>query len=139
LSLDATNPLAVWAARTFFHLPYHRAAISITERSDGFEYTSRRRGAEFEATYRPSSAVYRAEPGTLEHFLTERYCLYAQTPRGALLRNDVHHLPWPLQRATATLRRNTMLDAHGVEVVGAPLLHFAKRVDVAVWDAEHLR
>src|SRR5262245_4268389 len=22
-SLDATNPLAVWAARRFFHLPYH--------------------------------------------------------------------------------------------------------------------
>ena len=31
LSLDAANALAVWAGRRFFHLPYHRARMSIVE------------------------------------------------------------------------------------------------------------
>jgi uncharacterized protein YqjF (DUF2071 family) len=139
VSLDATNPLAVWAARRFFHLPYHRAAMSITERDGVFDYRSQREGAEFAASYRPTSDVYRAEPGSLEHWLTERYCLYARSPQGVLFRNHVHHQAWPLQRAEATFTRNTMLEPHGLSIPGsAPVLHFARRLDVAVWNAERL-
>src|SRR5262245_18109310 len=56
LSLDATNPLAVWAARRFFHLPYFRARIDIQSAGDGFRYTSQRRGADpsLEIVYRPT-------------------------------------------------------------------------------------
>src|SRR5690606_34777811 len=39
LSLDATNPLAVWAARRFFHLPYHRANISLQRTDSGIRYS----------------------------------------------------------------------------------------------------
>ncbi len=139
LSLDATNPLAVWAARRFFHLPYHRARMSLVREDGSVTYSSTRPGAHFAATYRPTSGVYRAEPGSLEHWLTERYCLYAQAPDGSLLRNDVHHEPWPLQRADARIERNTMLSCHGLAMHGAPaLLHFAGRVDVVVWDAERV-
>ena len=63
-SLDATNPLAVWAARRFFHLPYFRADIRIEASSDGVEYTARRRRAApvaaFHARYKPVSATYEA-------------------------------------------------------------------------------
>jgi uncharacterized protein YqjF (DUF2071 family) len=139
LSLDAANALAVWAARRFFHLPYYKAAMSIEEKEGSFRYTSQREGAEFAASYRPTSAVYRSAKGTLEHWLTERYCLYAGAPDGSLWRNDVHHAPWPLQNAQATLARNTMLGAHGLAVNGPPpLLHFAKRLDVVVWNAERV-
>ena len=58
LSLDATNPLAVWAARTFFHLPYHRAAMSLVDQGDRIEYRSRRGDARFDGWYRPSAAVH---------------------------------------------------------------------------------
>lgn len=139
LSLDAANPLAVWAARRFFHLPYYHARMAVTARGDAIEYSSRRPGAEFEATYRPCSDVYRAGPGTLEHWLTERYCLYAQAPNGSILRNDVHHVPWPLQRAEVTIRRNTMLDVHGLSRPEPPaLVHFSRRIDVVVWGAERV-
>jgi uncharacterized protein YqjF (DUF2071 family) len=33
LSLDAANPVAVWAARRFFHLPYYLASMSLVERA----------------------------------------------------------------------------------------------------------
>jgi uncharacterized protein YqjF (DUF2071 family) len=140
LSLDAANPLAVWAARRFFHLPYYRAQMSLTgDEQAGFRYTSRRAGAEFAGTYRPTGAVYHAAPGTLEHWLTERYCLYARAPDGSLWRNDVHHAPWPLQPAEADITRNTMFASHGL-TPGAvpPLLHFSRRIDVVVWGGKRV-
>lgn len=137
LSLDATNALAVWAARRFFHLPYYRARMSLTAEAGGFRYRSSRPGAAFIGSYAPASEPYRATTGSLEHWLTERYCLYASASDGTLLRNDVHHLPWPLQTARADIRVTTILDFHGLQVQGPPpLLHFAKRIDVVVWSAE---
>src|ERR1043166_7714922 len=43
LSLDATNPLAVWVARRFFHLPYFNAGIIVERTSTGIPYSSTRR------------------------------------------------------------------------------------------------
>jgi uncharacterized protein YqjF (DUF2071 family) len=137
LSLDATNSLVVWAARRFFHLPYFRARMTISASAGGFHYTSARAGAAFSASYRPSSALFQPARGSLEHWLTERYCLYARARNGSIWRNDVHHHPWPLQLAEAEFERNTLLHSHGLSVpTSPPLLHFAKRVDVVVWDAE---
>jgi uncharacterized protein YqjF (DUF2071 family) len=136
LSLDATNPLAVWAARRFFYLPYQRARMSLERAGDDVRYHSERALARFAATYRPTSAPYIAAPGSLEHWLTERYCLYATRPDGALLRNEVHHAQWPLQRAEAQIEENTMAECHGLRVSGPPLLHYAHRLDVVVWSGE---
>lgn len=139
LSLDAANRLAVWAARRFFHLPYFNARITVEETGDGIRYTARRPAGEpfLEARYRPTSPSYEGAPGTLEHWLAERYCLYAQSPDGTLWRNEVHHLPWPLQTAEAEFFRNTYLSSHGLQVPRDPVtLHFARRVDVVVWNAE---
>ena len=148
LSLDATNPLAVWAARRFFHLPYYRADITLDYREGPhgpfIDYRSHRRPGSadsplFTADYGPTSEVYEAEPGTLEHWLTERYCLYAVDPKGRMTRTEVHHIPWPLQRAEATIHKNTMGDPHSVGFEGPPaLLHFAQRIDVVVWSPERL-
>ena len=139
LSLDATNPLAVWTARTFFHLPYFQADMSLSENATRIDYRSHRGEARFEGSYRPSSETYFAAQGTLEHWLTERYCLYARDAQGTLWANDVHHAPWPLQRAEAEIRVNTMLAPHQLSVPDVPpLLHFAKRVDVVVWSGERV-
>jgi uncharacterized protein YqjF (DUF2071 family) len=139
LSLDATNPLAVWAARRYFSLPYYRARMAIVEERGHFRYSSARPQAALGATYGPTSEVYRAKAGSLEHWLTERYCLYARAPGGAILRNEVHHVPWPLQSASATIEHNTMFEFHGVAVKGEPaLLHFARQLDVVLWGAERV-
>lgn len=141
LSLDATNPLAVWAARRFFHLPYYRARIAIHDSGDGLHYTCSRWQGEpqLEATYRPVSPPYESRPGTLEHWLTERYCLYARAPDGSIWRNDVHHAPWPLQAAEAEFSRNSYLSSHGLDVADAPeILHFSRRIDVVMWRASRV-
>ena len=140
LSLDATNPLAVWAARRYFHLPYFLAQMRLHRHGETISYSSARNGARFRGAYQPVSQPYLATPGTLDHWLTERYCLYAQGPDGSLLRNDIHHAPWPLQRATANIEENSMLARHGLEVGGPPAhLCFARRVDVVVWGAERVQ
>jgi uncharacterized protein YqjF (DUF2071 family) len=91
------------------------------------------------AHYRPTSPVYTATPGTLEHWLTERYCLYAQSAGGVLYRTEVHHIQWPLQHAAAEFDANTISAAGGLPISGPPIhLHFARRIDVVVWSPERL-
>ncbi len=143
-SLDAGNPLAVAIARVWFHLPYFRARMSCEERSDWIEYKSERThryadGAVLTGRYRPAGEPFSPQPGTLQHFLTERYCLYAADRRGQLIRGEIHHPPWPLQIAEAKLERNTMADSLRVELRShSPLLHFARRQDVLVWAPRRL-
>lgn len=141
VSLDATNPLAVWAARRWFHLPYFRATMSVRRRGDAIAYRSERASTAarvaFEGSYQPLGPPVDAPRGSLEHFLTERYCLYAQDPRGALWRSEVHHAPWPLQAAAASIVENTVGAAQGIPLDGPPaLLHFARALDVIVYPPE---
>lgn len=143
LSLDAANPVAVWAARRFFHLPYFHAEMTVEDRDGRVRYSSVRRrepaGLGFRASYGSTSEPYRSAEGSLEHWLTERYCLYARAPDGRLLRTEVHHRPWPLQRAEATIERNDLLDPYGLAVEGPPsLLHLSRRLDVVVWSPEEV-
>lgn len=142
LSLDATNPLAVWAARRFFYLPYYRAQMSLEKRGNIYKYHSQREGEngiEFEATYQPASDTYEAKTGSLEHWLTERYCLYAQNSNADLYRTEVHHLPWPLQKAEVEIMTNNMLSPFDIQLPDSPpLFHFSSRVDVVIWPPEKL-
>jgi len=142
-SLDARNALAVWAARKFFHLPYFRAEMEIGLKGEAVHYSTRRtqgiHAPEFVGSYRPTSDVFEAAPGTLDHWLTERYRLYTQDPTGVLYRADVHHRPWPLQNAEAEIETNTMLDLLGIQSTNEPpVLHFARNLDVVVWPIERV-
>ena len=134
-SLDANSRLAVAAARALFRLPYFLATMATAREGEAVTHRSRRtRGtpAEWAASYRPSGPPRHAVPGSLEHFLTERYCLYT-LDGDRVLRCEIHHPPWPLQGATATIGINTMAAAAGLVTDGEPLLHFSRRQDVLVW------
>src|SRR4051812_32841432 len=146
-SLDAFNPPAVWGARLVYHLPYFyaRMAAEVTEGGEfGTKEVSywsirhRSPHAEFEAVYRPTSAAALSAPGSLEHFLTERYRLYTVHQR-EVYGADIHHLPWQLQRAEAEIGRNLMASAAGITLpTEKPLLHFSKRMKVLVWPIRRL-
>lgn len=139
LSLDAGSQLAVLAARRAYRLPYFRAAMRIDRDDNTFGYASRRTSpdgevAEFEATYQPTGEARKALSGSLEYFLTERYCLYTLRDDGALLRADIQHPPWPLQPATATILRNSMTRPWRIPLPDAkPLLHFSGLQHVVIW------
>jgi uncharacterized protein YqjF (DUF2071 family) len=96
-------------------------------------------GERFEAAYQPAGEYFRAQPGTLEYFLAERYCLYAHRRDGAILRSEIHHAQWELQNARARIGVNTMAESLGVQLFGEPLLHFAKLQEVVVWTPQSLR
>ncbi len=138
-SLDAANPIAVATARTLFHLPYFSAEMTVAERNGWIEYTSGRKvnsgsAAQFVGRYRPASAARDPTTGTLEYFLTERYCLFTTDSALRPYRVDIHHPPWPLQDAEAQISINTMADASGIRLPSlAPLLHFSKRQDMVGW------
>src|SRR5215207_5757425 len=135
-SLDATNPVAVGVARTLMHLPYFTATMTVEESGGWIEYRSSRsnKPAEFAGRYRPIGSAVPPAAGSLEHFLTERYCLFTVNNAGHPFSLDIHHPPWPLQRAEAEIRTNTMARAAGVQLPSAaPLLHFSKRQDMVAW------
>lgn len=137
-SLDAANFLAVAAARAMFDLPYYRATMAFRAEGGWLSYESRRRGdasgAHFKGRYRPVGPVFHPAPGTLQHFVTERYCLYTVDRARRIRRLEIHHPPWPLQPAEASIEVNTMPDANGITgPTTPPLLHFAKRQDVITW------
>jgi uncharacterized protein YqjF (DUF2071 family) len=135
-SLDAASRLAVEAARRTYSLPYHHAVMRADRAGDGIDYSSRRTsgGHDFAGAYRPTGPAAPPRPGTLEHFLAERYCLY--TTRGdELMRAEIHHPQWPLQPAEAELRENTM-PPRDLQLEGEPLLHFSERQDVVIWPLE---
>ena len=133
-SLDASSQLAVEAARRLYRLPYFHADISVRRRGDEVVYDcSRHDGKAFSAVYRPGGEVFKADPGSVEHFLTERYCLYAEH-EGELHRAEIHHRPWPLQTAEAQIDLNTMPPVKLPDE--SPLTHYSARQDVVIWPLE---
>ncbi len=142
-SLEAANPVAVSLARTFFKLPYFNANMTCINNHGHFSYTSYRAHAntpycEFAAAYKPISNSFIAQPGSLEYFLTARYCLYTQDKSGKIYRGEIDHEPWPLQNAEAQISLNSMSSPLGISLQGKPLLHFSKTLDVAIWGLEKL-
>lgn len=143
-SLDAGSLLAVLGARALFALPYYHARFAIATAGNAIHYRCERRGsgkprAVFEARYQPTGPVQLAQPGSLEDWLTARYCLY--TTRGALLmRGEIHHAPWPLQPATADILHNTIAEPAKIRLPAtAPLLYYSEQLEVVVWPLRAVR
>ena len=142
-SLDASNAIAVAAARRAFHLNYQRADMAIERVGDGsIRYRSRRThpgggAAEFDATYRPlggGETLFESHTDDLADFLTSRYRLFADTPRGLAV-GEIDHGPWRLRPAACELRTNTMAAPLGLRLPGVDeaVLHVAEPLDVRAW------
>jgi hypothetical protein len=141
-SLDAGSRLAAFFARQLYHLPYFAARMEVVANGDAISYRCERgepmARAEFRGEYEPIGKPFRAARGSLEEWLTARYCLYA-AEGGTLYRAEIAHEPWTLTRATAEIQRNTMANASGIELPpDPPLLHFSRALDVRVWWPERL-
>jgi uncharacterized protein len=140
-SLDTSSALAVEAARRLYRLPYFHARMSFERRAGRIEFSSTRRGGArpfvFAGSYEPAGEASEPHPGSLEHFLTERYCLYAHHG-GRLHRAEIHHPRWRIRPARALIDLNTM-PPDALELPGEPpLCHLAERQDVVIWPREHV-
>jgi len=95
--------------------------------------------ASLEMQYRPFGQPFEPHPGTLEHWLTERYSLFAARPDGRLAYGEIDHRPWRLQPAVADFSVNTMLAPLGIlEPSGPPLVHFSHSIDAVAWRLQPL-
>ena len=146
-SLDASSAIAVAAARAAYHLPYFHASMELTASADTpIDFESRRddpRGttpATSRIRYMPMDGiVHQAAPGTIEHFLMERYILYTTDDEHRLRRARVHHQPYPIQRADVLDFEETMIWAAGIRrPESAPLRHYASEVNVRVYPLERI-
>jgi len=135
-SVDVSNPLLLEAAKRAHRLPVYRARISTDRDGDGPGGASRttRDGLAFGVRYRERGAPFTAAPGSLEHFLTERYCIYT-ADGGRLYRAELHHQPWRLQHADGSVDECTLAP---VAVSGEPELLYAAAQDVLVWPLEEV-
>jgi uncharacterized protein YqjF (DUF2071 family) len=142
-SLDAGSSVAVYAARALLNMPYYSARMRVITNGGDVGYHSKRSKSalgELSGTYEPTGSPFAPAPGTLEYFLTERYCLYNVNRRGQPYRLEIHHPPWPLQPASARFARNTMAEVNGLSLPDEqPLLQFSKRQDVVTWAPVRLR
>jgi uncharacterized protein len=140
-SLDAGSRAAVWAARTFYSLPYFSANMRVEVTGKEVQYFSTRhmQPAKFRSRYRATGPVRPRGRGSLEHWLTERYCLYT-VRRGQAVRAEIHHQPWPLQDAAVEIQENTVASAAGLTLPSiAPVLQFARRLEVLIWPLQIVR
>jgi uncharacterized protein len=147
-SLDASNLLAVLAARTFYHLPYYWSNMQLEQRSDReFAFCSQRRFSRrqvvFNARYRglgPSRKLAENRSGTFEHFITERTCLFSSDRTGRPVRANLHYVPSPLEDAEAEIERNDLAASIGLTLPDTdPVLHYSRRLAVYVWPREFVR
>jgi uncharacterized protein YqjF (DUF2071 family) len=138
-SVDAGSRVAVRAAQLSYGLPYYDARIAFQSEGGAVRCRATRlgkagAGAELNVSYKPTGAVYRSAPETLERWLTDRYCLYSVDRHGQLGYMEIHHAPWPLQHAEAEVAVNTMTEALAIKLPRTPpLAHFAGDVEVIAW------
>ena len=137
LSLEAASSLACMAARATFGLPYFWASMRRAEDDGVVTYeTDRLLGGPARSAfrYRVGEALGPSEPGTLQHFLVERYYLFVERG-GVVHRGQVHHVPYPVRRADVLSVEEGLMERAGLpQPAPMPaLVHYSEGVDVEVF------
>jgi uncharacterized protein YqjF (DUF2071 family) len=147
LSLDAGGSFGARLGRSKWGLPYHRSKMRVRRRGTQIRYECERLwpgrmnvggsveaeiGDVFSGLHRavgPGHAV----PGSLEHFLIERYLLYSQKGEH-LLRGRVHHAPYRLCEAKVKYAQQSFLTDLGLHCDRPPdHVIFSEGVSVEVF------
>jgi uncharacterized protein YqjF (DUF2071 family) len=134
-SLDAACWPIVIGGRHFVGLPYHRATQKHQWLEGQLGFSSQRLSSDdfFRASLRSLGETFHASQGSFEHWVTERYCLYA-IRRRSLLRMEVHHAPWPLRTGKIeSLDTNLLRPFFGAEMPKDARCHLSTGVDVVTY------
>ncbi|EDY81610.1 hypothetical protein VDG1235_1228 [Verrucomicrobiia bacterium DG1235] len=138
-SLDAASLPMVFGGRLLYGLPYYYSKMSHRRQDDWIDFSSSRKRSqvEFSARYRPVGDTFQSPAGTFEHWATERYCLYTTSAKGALERIEVHHQPWPIQKAEVEIERCDLFQSAGITLEDQlPVCHFSSGVNVVSFRKE---
>jgi uncharacterized protein YqjF (DUF2071 family) len=138
-SIDVSSAPILRLARRLFPVAVFHARVTARRLGDEFRLECTRRDHPeppkvFDARFTPTGTPRQPQPGSLEHFLTERYRVYLSVD-GRLRRAEIHHAPWQLREAAGEVELNTMAPA-GVALAEQPILHFSRSQDVLLWSPE---
>lgn len=145
LSIDVDNWASLKIAKHWYHLPYHSAHISFQKEGESFHCHSVRREnrndpLSFHCKYASVSDVYAPKEGTLDHWLTERYCFYSSNNGVSIYCGEIHHQPWPLQKAKIELVNHTLFTPFHFDLPEEkPVIHFSPGVDSLMWNIKKIR
>lgn len=121
-------------------LPYHDSSVSLLTEGEWRHFQSEGRPGgnglrpELRLRYRPHGPEREAPPGTLEHFVVERFVMYSRSGRGTLLQGRETRPPRRIQDCEVSLLRNTLTEAAGVPGPGeAPLAWYCARSAIHTW------
>ncbi|MEH7125174.1 DUF2071 domain-containing protein [Bacillus sp. JJ1532] len=144
LSLDVCDWASYTIAKRWLRLPYQSAQISIEKKGQNFHYKSiRKRKTKYEitidGTYKPLEEVYLPKEGTLDHFLTERYCFFSSNNGIHTYCLEIHHQPWQLQKTEIEIYKNTLFTPFNIDVNKVtPISHFSKGTDSLIWNIKKI-
>jgi len=141
-SLDAATLLPVLGGRWLWNLNYVWSRFNVQHRDAETDYRLTRmnvpglgdgQAARLHIAWRAGAAMPPSRPGTLEHFLTERYWLFTKKRTWAGIRvmaGRMHHSMWPLRRAEVLHLDDSLIRAAGLAVSGPPIAFASDRIDV---------
>jgi len=138
LSIECPSVFNDWMAQHCFGVPYYEAQIATYSDGSSFRFAAERTQkdkppAAFFANFSPTGETFSPQPGTLEQFLVERYCLYFVKDR-SIYRGDIHHDDWKLQLAETQIDVNTVPGAAGLDLPAKPdHTVFCIRTDTLIW------
>ncbi|MFT3706398.1 MAG: DUF2071 domain-containing protein [Archangium sp.] len=140
-SLEASSRLAVRAARWGWGLPYFDAEMTTSTNDGVIDYATTRAktGASLKVRFKPTEHLGASQPGTLEHFLLERYFLFTKW-RDAIWKGHVHHVPYPAQRCELLSLDESLTAAAGLPAHEATpaTIHYSAGVDVEVFGPDRV-
>ncbi|NMD69298.1 DUF2071 domain-containing protein [Bacillus sp. DNRA2] len=144
LSLDVGDWASLIIASRWYHLPYQPAQVSFIKEKQSFKVRSSRRGTlkhpiEFYGAFEPLSDVYFPEKETLDHWATERYCLFSTDKRANLYCGEIHHIAWPIQKVKTEITKNSLFTPFQLQPSESePIVHYAKGLDTLFWNIKRL-
>jgi uncharacterized protein YqjF (DUF2071 family) len=134
MTLDAASRLAVAGARFAYGLAYRHARMRLARDGERIAYDHRRTGdgAGFHARCRVGAPLGTAPPGSLEHFLVERYRLFV-VRNGRVVATEVSHPPYALRAAAVDELSESICAPAGLPpAAGRPHAVYSPGVDVRV-------
>jgi uncharacterized protein YqjF (DUF2071 family) len=133
-SLEVSSRLVAEAAKRSHRVPAYHSRVALETAGRRAHLEARRDGLGFVGRFETRGAPFTPAEATLDHFLCERYALYT-ADGGRLYRAELHHSPWELREARASVELATLAP---VAPEGALHARSAERLDLLVWSLEEL-
>jgi uncharacterized protein len=134
-SLDTNSLLNTAGPRLSYFLPYFWADLKKERKNESLTIQAARKSShrEYKCRLSISGQTFSAEKGTLDEWLTERYCLFNRKG-GRYLRTDIHHKKWKLLQAEGRTAETAFIPP---ELKGTaaetPIFHYSKSQTAYIW------